>query len=65
MTKVKKTFNTDEVQITIKQLVRQTFREVLEVELEEFLSYKKYEEQILRTTETDIVLKLLKHLPGL
>jgi len=31
------------VQATIKQLVRQTLREALETELEEFLGYKKYE----------------------
>ena len=43
MTKVKKAFNTEEVQATIKQLVRQTLRETLEAELEEFLDYKKYE----------------------
>jgi len=43
MAKVKKVSNPDEVQATIKQLVRQTFREALEAELEEFLGYKKYE----------------------
>ena len=43
MAKVKKVSNTDEVQATIKQLVRQTLREALEAELEEFLGYKKYE----------------------
>jgi len=42
MTKVKKAFNTEEVQATIKQLIRQTLREALEAELEEFLGYKKY-----------------------
>ena len=42
MAKVKKVSNTDEVQATIKQLVRQTLREALEAELEEFLGYKKY-----------------------
>ena len=62
MAKVKKVSNTDEVQATIKQLVKQTLREALEAELEEFLGYKNMNEQILRTTETDIVLKLLKHL---
>ena len=65
MAKVKKASNTEEAQATIKQLVRQTLREALEAELEEFLGYKNMNEQILRTTETDIVLKLLKHLPGL
>jgi len=43
MAKVKKVSNPDEVQATIKQLVRQTLRETLEAELEEFLGYKKYE----------------------
>ena len=43
MAKVKKASNPDEVQATIKQLVRQTLREALEAELEEFLGYKKYE----------------------
>jgi len=43
MAKVKKVSNPDEVQATIKQLVRQTLREALEAELEEFLGYKKYE----------------------
>ena len=43
MAKVKKVSNTDEVQATIKQLLRQTLREALETELEEFLDYKKYE----------------------
>ena len=62
MAKVKKVSNTDEVQATIKQLVKQTLREALEAELEEFLGYKNMNEQILRTTETNIVLKLLKHL---
>ena len=63
--KVKKVSNTDEVQATIKQLVRQILREALEAELEEFLGYKKYERSDTETTEMDIVLKLLKHLPGL
>ena len=43
MAKVKKASNTEEAQATIKQLVRQTLREALEAELEEFLGYKKYE----------------------
>jgi len=43
MAKVKKASNTEEVQATIKQLLRQTLREALETELEEFLGYKKYE----------------------
>jgi len=62
MAKVKKASNTDEVQATIKQLLRQTLREALETELEEFLGYKKYERADTETTEMDIVLKLLKHL---
>ena len=36
MAKVKKVYNPDEVQATIKQLVRQTLREALETELEKF-----------------------------
>ena len=43
MAKIKKASNTEEVQATIKQLVRQTLKEAREVELEEFLGYKKYE----------------------
>ncbi len=39
----KKVLQPEEVQTTIKELVRQTFREALEAKLEEFLGYSRYE----------------------
>ncbi len=43
MVKIKKAPKPEEVQATIKELVRQTLREALEAELEEFLDYFKYQ----------------------
>jgi len=43
MAKVRKAPQPEEVQATIKELVRQTLKEALEAELEEFLGYSRYQ----------------------
>ena len=48
MTKVRKAPQPEEVQATIKELVRQTLKEALEAELEEFLGYSRYQRSDFR-----------------
>ena len=43
MTKKERSLQAEELQVTIRELVRQTLREALEAELEEFLGYPKYQ----------------------
>ena len=64
MAKVKKVSNTNEVQATIKQLVRQTLREALEAELEEFLGYKKYERSDIENYRNGYSSKTIKTSSG-
>ena len=43
MTKKERSLQAEELEVTIRELVRQTLREALEAELEEFLGYPKYQ----------------------